>query len=165
MIDHRTNEIIIVEKLKAYLSTTQRPCEVVRQNQVVEAPAYPYVSYTMTTPLSASSGTYSEAEDGSLYRATLQTWSFTVQSDDQDEALSLAMRVYDFFSVVGVTILADNGITVRKVRDVTTRDNMISIQYEHRNGLDVTFGLLTVITPENQISRDVIETSTNVKEV
>ena len=164
MLDHRANEITIVSGLKDYLSTESRPCEVVRQNQVAKIPAYPYVSYTLTTPVSAHSGTYSEAEDGTLYRSILQTWSFTVQSDDQEEALSLAMKIYDFFSAAGVTYLSDKGITVRRVRDVNTRDNLLTIQYEYRNGLDVTFGLLYEISPGEQINRDQIE-SIKFKEV
>lgn len=164
MLDHRANEITIVGGLKDYLSTESRPCEVVRQNQVAKIPAYPYVSYTLTTPVSAHSGTYSEAKDGTLYRSILQTWSFTVQSDDQEEALSLAMRIYDFFSAAGVTYLADNGITVRRVRDVNTRDNLLTVQYEYRNGLDVTFGLLYEISPGDQINREQIE-SIKFKEV
>lgn len=149
MINHRANEIVIVESLKDYLSTEFRPCEIVRQNQIAEVPPYPYVSYTITTPVSMSGGTYSVSEDGRQYKQMEQTWSFTVQSDDQDEALNLAIRMHDFFSLVGLTKLADNDIVVHRVRDVTTRDNLISIQYEYRNGLDVTFGLLNVITPED----------------
>jgi len=151
MIDHRQNEIVIVENLKAYLSTEVRPCEVVRQNQVAEIPPYPYVSYTLTTPVAADKGTYSQAEDGTLYKAVLQTWSFTVQSDDQDEALTLALKAYDYFTSAGVVPLSDKGITVRRVRDVTTRDNLLTIQYEHRNGFDVTFGVLTKIAADTQV--------------
>lgn len=147
MIKHRQNEIVIVEKLKAYLSTDVRPCEVIRQNQTAKVPPYPYVSYTVTSPVSAMAGTYSEAKDGTLYRNIMQTWSFTAQSDDQEEALTVAMKIYDFFTAVGLTALADNGIAVRRVRDVTARDNLLSIQYEYRNGLDVTFGLLYAIAP------------------
>lgn len=157
MLDHRANEIVIVTALMEYLSTEARPCTVVRQNQTAEIPAYPYVSYNVTTPLSEHHGTYSQSEDGSLYKAALQTWSFTVQSDDADESFSLAFKVYDFFTAAGLTVLADNNITVRRVRDVTNRDNLLSIEYEHRNGLDVTFGLLYVIPPENQAGEEVIE--------
>ena len=158
MVDHRQNEIVIVDGLKSYLSSDKRPCEVVRQNQVAEVPPYPYTSYTITTPVSAASGMYSEAADGALYRNILQTWSFTVQSDDQEEALSLAMRMYDFFSAAGVIYLADHNITVRQVRNVTSRDNLISIEYEYRNGLDITFGLLYSIKSDNLVSDERIET-------
>lgn len=160
MIDYRENEIVIVESLKSYLSSEFRPCEIVRQNQVAKVPDYPYVSYSVTTPVSESSGTYSENEDGTLYRSILQTWSFTVQSDDQDEAMSLAMRTYDFFTAVGLPHLSDNGITVRRVRDITTRDNLISIEYEYRKGLDVTFGLCYFIKPDAQPYRGEIESNT-----
>lgn len=160
MLDYRKNEIAIVDSLKDYLNNGDRPFELVRQNQVAEAPPYPYGSYTTTTPVSAHGGTYSAAPDGTLYKTVLQTWSFTFQSDDQEEAMSLAMRAYDFFTASGLVMLADNGITVRQVRDVTTRDNLISIQYEHRNGLDVTFGLLYTIASE----KEVIETFTPILE-
>lgn len=164
MIEHRKNEIVIVEKLKAYLSTEIRPCEVVRQNQTAKAPAYPYVSYTATTPVVDNRGTYCKREDGALYKNLLQTWSFTVQSDDDDEAIVLGMKMYDFFSLVGLTPLADAGINVHRVTNLTARDNLLTIQYEHRKGLDVTFGLLSVIEPENQVSKDTIE-SIQFKEV
>lgn len=164
MIDLRKNEIVIVDGLKNYLSVKNRPCEVVRQNQIVEVPAYPYVSYNQTALLPAHRGTYCEAEDGTLYADVTQTWSFTVQSDDQDEAMALALRMYNFFSAVGVQLLADNDIVVRRVGGVTTRDNLLSIEYEHRNGLDVTFGLLNIITEDEQIFKDVIETYTTKEE-
>lgn len=159
MIDHRSNEIVIVEMLKSYLSTEFRPCEVVRQNQVAKVPDYPYVSYSVTTAVAETNGTYSEAEDGTLYRSILQTWSFTIQSDDQDEAMALAIRTHDLFRVVGLTHLSDNGITVRRVRDITIRDNLISIEYEYRKGLDVTFGLLSAIEPGEQPYRGQIVTN------
>lgn len=158
MIDHRANEIVIVDGLQAYLSKEGRPCTVVRQNQVAKSPAYPYVSYTEITPLSEMRGTYSETEDGTLYRDATQTWSFTVQSDDQDEALALGMKMADFFTASGLILLSDKGITVRRVTNLTSRDNLLTIQYEYRKGLDVTFGLLYAITPEQQQSPDVIET-------
>mgnify|MGYP003289760791 CR=1 FL=1 len=161
MLDYRKIEITIVDSLKDYLNIEGRPFELVRQNQVAEAPPYPYGSYTAITPVSAHAGTYSRSEDGTLYKDILQTWSFTFQSDDQEEALTLAMKAYDFFTAVGLTLLADKGISVRQVRPVTTRDNFISVQYEHRNGLDVTFGLLYTITPVNEV----IETVEFNKEV
>lgn len=159
MIDLRKNEIVIVDTLKNYLRTMARTCEVVRQNQIAKAPAYPYVSYTVTTPLSEMRGTYAEAKDGTLYRDMMQTWSFTAQSDDEDEAMELGMKLHDFFTASGITVLADNGITVRRVTNLTTRDNLLTIQYEFRKGLDVMFGLLYSITPDEQPFKDVIETN------
>lgn len=156
MLDYRRNEIEIVEGVKAYLSTEERPCEVIRQNQVAKIPPYPYVSYTLTTPLSEFRGTFSIAPDGTRYRSALMTLSFTVQSDDQEEAIALAYKLHDFFSVAGVTYLADKGITVRRVRDISTRDNLITVQYEYRNGLDVTLGLLYTISADELVIDDEI---------
>ena len=158
MNSYRTTEIAIADSLKSYLSTESRPCEVVRQNQIAEIPSYPYVSYTVTTPVAEHRGTYSEAEDGTLYRSILQTWSFTVQSDNLEEAMELGMKMVNFFKVVGLTLLADKDITVRRVTNLTARDNLLSIQYEHRNGLDVTFGLFYSVSPSDQPWRDEIET-------
>lgn len=150
MIESRNNEVVIVNGLQKYLSTGERPCQVVRQNQVAPIPAYPYVSYTVTSPVIARGGTYSVSRDGVQYKKMQQTWSFTVQSDDADEAMELGIMMYDFFAVSGVTLLADNGIVVDRVGNVTARDNLLTIEYEHRNGLDVTFGLLSTVSPQDE---------------
>lgn len=160
MIDSRNNEVIIVNGLKDYLSTDKRACEVVRQNQVAPIPEYPYVSYTVTSPVVTKGGTYSVAEDGTRYKQLDQVWSFTVQSDDQDEALNLAIEMYNFFALSGRTKLADNDIVVHNVGNVTSRDNLISIEYEHRCGLDVTFGLLHKIMNVGKDAQNPIETNT-----
>ena len=164
MTDYRRNEIVVVDGLKKYLSTKARPCEVVSQNQVAEVPQYPYVSYTVTTVASPFNGTYCVAENGTLYRDATQTVSFTVQSDDADEAFALGLKMLSYFTATGIAYLADNGITVRKVTGLTTRDNLLTIQYEHRTGLDVTFGLPYEITSEEQPTKDVVETF-EIKEV
>ena len=145
MLDYRENETIIVEALRSYLRSAFDTCEVVRQNQISEAPKYPYVSYTVISSASAHRGTYSRADDGTMYRSIRQTWSWTVQSDDQEEAMTIAYLLLDFFTVVGVVQLSDNNIAILQVSGVSSRDNFITMQYEYRNGLDVTFGLLYAI--------------------
>lgn len=160
MLDFRANEIVIVDGLKEYLSKFGRPCEVVRANQTGPIPPYPYVAYTVTTPMHEYGGTYGIDQNGTMFRSALQTWSFTAQSDDQEEAISTAYRIYDYFTAAGVTLLADKGITVRRARDITSRDNLLTMQYEYRNGLDVTFGLMYTITKGEQNDPDVIETNT-----
>lgn len=158
MIKSRNNEVVIVSGLQDYLSTPERPCLVVRQNQVAPIPPYPYVSYTVTSPVLSRGGTYSVASDGTRYKRLQQAWSFTVQSDDPDEALELGIRMYNFFALSGITLLADNGITVDSVGNVAARDNLLSIEYEHRCGMDVTFGLLHQIADEGKDAQDPIET-------
>lgn len=158
MMNYRANEIVIIDGLEEFLSSDIKQCKVIAQSQIAEIPTYPYVSYNVTTPLFEIKGTYSEAEDGTLYRTILQTWSFTVQSNDQLESLAIGMKIADYFNVVGLTKLADKNITVRRVTNLTTRDNLLTVQYEYRVGLDVTFGMLYEITPEAQKANGVIET-------
>lgn len=158
MIDHRNNEIIIVEGLKSYLRDDMRTCEVIRQNQVSKIPPYPYCSYTVTTPMAEHGGGYSQDKSGALYKTVLQTWSFTFQSDDQDEALEFAMKAVDFFTADGRMLLSDNNIVVRRVRSITTRDNLLTNQFEYRNGFDVTFGILSKIDLPEQ-AKQTIETN------
>ncbi|MBR5823729.1 MAG: hypothetical protein IKY67_06270 [Paludibacteraceae bacterium] len=157
----RAIESVIVNGLKSYLSTAERPCEVVMQNQVAHIPPYPYVSYTITSPINEMKGTYSKAEDGTLYRNILQTWSITVQSDEYDEALQLGMQIVDYFTAVGIFDLSNENIVVRNTTNLTARDNLLTIQYEYRHGLDVTFGLVYSIEPLNNSFIETIEINKN----
>lgn len=151
MTDIRGIEKIIVDGLKAYVSAPDKPCEVVRANQTGPVPPYPYIAYTITTPAQIPAGTFSVAPDGTHYITMMQTWSFTVQSADADECLQTALRAFDWMRVVGVVYLHDNGITVRNVGNINNRDNLITLEYEHRNGFDVTFRILhTVEMTEEQ---------------
>ena len=162
MIDARSIEITIVEGLKKYLSVN-RPCEVVRANQTGPIPPYPYVAYTITTPLQSRSGTFSVASDGTRYRTFSQTWSFTFNSDDAEESINLALRAFDWFSVAGVVYLNDNGVVIGNLSNITNRDNIITIEYEHRNGFDVTFNLLHTVTMTEDELGGYIDTA-NIKQ-
>ena len=152
MLDARGIEIAVVDGLEAYLSEGARPCKVVRANQTGDIPPYPYVAYTITTPVEYRAGTYSVASDGTRYRSFKQTWSFTTQSDDAEESLNLTLKAFDWFSLAGLLHLRDHGIVVFNISNINNRDNLISINYEYRNGFDVTFMLLhTVKMTEDEI--------------
>lgn len=144
---------VITTKLKQVLQ-----CEIVKSNQIHKKPPYPYVSFTITTPVHAEGGTYCEAEDGTRYRDLLQTWSVTVQSEKDNEANELAMKAFDWFQVQGNFDLQDNGIVVADVSDITNRDNLISIEYEYRYGFDVTFRMRHEITRTKEEQENTIET-------
>lgn len=145
MIEHRQNEIIICDGLQSALSTVDRVCTVVFANQTAPIPAYPYVSYTITQPVVSDNRGYCTDDEGNRYKETLQTWSFTVHSDDDVEAMNIALKAYNWFNIVSNTYLGDNGIIVQKIGNVNNRDNLISIEYEHCNGFDVTFNLINKI--------------------
>lgn len=76
------------------------------------------------------------------------------------EALNLAVQAYEYFNVVGKEYLNDNKIVVAKVGNITNRDNLLSIEYEHCNGFDVTFNLMFIINSEKLYSDGVIKTVT-----
>lgn len=128
-------------------------------NQNSPVPDFPYVSYTVTTPKVENNGTYGEWEDGVKRKEVQQIWSFTVQADNDTESKVLALSAHDYFSEVGRIYLSDNGISAQLVGTITCRDNLISIDYEYRNGFDVTFALADEIAPNTyENTEDRIET-------
>lgn len=159
MIDARAIEKIVVDGLKVYVSTTDKPCEVVRANQTGPVPPYPYVAYTITTLAQSRSGTFSVAPDGTRFREFTQTWSFTVQSDDADECANVALKAWDWFMKVGCVYLSDNMVVVQNVGNINNRDNLITIEYEYRSGFDVAFNLLNTVTMSEAEIGGYIETA------
>lgn len=114
---------------------------VIKANQHSPAPPYPYVTYTITSPVVANGGTWGEYEDSVKRKPFKQVWSFTVQSNDDTQALELAMRLYDYFDNRNEALDGEN-IIVEGVSNINNRDNFITIQYEYRYGFDVTFVLM-----------------------
>ena len=91
MIPFRQNEETVVNGLQAYIHAKGYECPVIRANQTAPIPQYPYISYSVITPVGSDMKGYSIAEDGTRYKPLTQTWSFTVQSDDDTEAMTVAM--------------------------------------------------------------------------
>ena len=157
MINLREKEIIITENLKKYLG-----CEVIRTNQIAPTPKYPYVSYTIITPMVANNGTWSEFDDGIHRKEIQQIWSFTVQSQDDMESKTLAFKAYDYLDHDGVVVLNDNGIVVQRIENITNRDNLLTIDYEYRNGFDVKFAFMNEIADETEERIDDITINCNI---
>ena len=134
MIDYENIRLIVAKGLKQYLG-----CQVIRSNQNAEPPAYPYVSYTVTTLASANNGTYGEWDDGKARKAVTSTWSITALSDDNAESVMLAMKAREWLEFVGTTYLNDNKVVVQSVGGITNRDNVLTYDYEYRNGFDCVF--------------------------
>lgn len=137
MIDYENMRAVIVTGLKEYLK-----CPVIRSNQAAEPPPYPYVSYTITTLMSANNGTYGEYEDGIDRKAFTQTWSITALSANNSESVMLAVKIREWLDRVGMTYLRDNNVIVQSIGSITNRDNILSVGYEYKNGFDVVFWLL-----------------------
>lgn len=52
--------------------------------------------------------------------------------------------------------LKDNGIVIEKVGEVTPRDTLITVDYEHRQGFDVQLGIMNT---QEYSEDDVIESA------
>jgi len=67
----------------------------------------------------------------------------------------IAQKAKDWLDNVGNTYLNDNDIIVSRVTAITNRDNILTIDYEYRNGFDCVFWLYdeinkSLITPPEQ---------------
>lgn len=144
MIDNENLRLKVVKELKNYL---QIP--IIRGNQNAEPPKYPYLSYNVTTVASENNGTYGEYSDGIDRKPVTQTWSITAQSDDENEALQLALKAHDWLDHIGRAYLSDNHIIVQSITSVTSRDSILTIEYEYKKGFDIVFWLYDEI--ENPI--------------
>lgn len=150
------------EKQRAMLSMLEEyaGCVCVPSNTTKKMPAYPYISFTVINT-AARKGTYAKATDETgadvLYMTLLQKLSFTAQSDNDAEALEIAMRISDFFAEAKRVELEDIGIVVADVGAITPRDNLLTIEYEYRKGLDVTLRHNNVIADP---TTETIETAT-----
>jgi hypothetical protein len=136
MINYENMRAVIVKGLKKYLN-----CPVIRSNQNEEPPSYPFISYTVTQLMSENKGTYGAYEDGKDRKAFTQTWSISALSADNTESVSLAVKAREWLDHVGTVYLSDNGVDVQSVGVVTNRDNVLTVEYEYKNGFDVVFSL------------------------
>lgn len=151
MIDRRKIEVVVVRGIKKILDGYN--CEVIRSNQTAPAPAYPYCSYTIT---SNTPKAFWGKDETDYVRETKQTWSFTVQSDNDDEAHEIAAKIAEWLSLQSYTHFSDNGIAVASIGDITNRDSLITIEYEHRYGFDFVLNLLDVVSIED-VDKEIIE--------
>lgn len=140
MIDYDNMRQVIAKGLSVYLG-----CPVIRSNQNAEPPAYPYVSYTITTPMSENKGTYEEYEDGTAKQNFVQVWSITILSEDDTQSVELAVKARGWFDFVGTVYLNDNDVIVQTVGSITNRDNVLTIEYEYRKGFDVFFNIADIV--------------------
>ena len=140
MIDYENIRLVVAKGLKDYCN-----CPVIRSNQNEKPPSYPYISYTITTLMSANNGTYGEYEDGAERKPFNMTMSVSAVSNDNTESVTLTCKAREWLDRVGRTYLNDNNVIVQSVGSVTNRDNFLTVEYEYKNGFDVVFWLYDTI--------------------
>lgn len=127
-------------------------CEIVKSSLAgAPVPPYPYISFTILNT-DTGKGTYSE--DGMKYIPMKQTWSFTVQGDEDDSALCVAMDAKDWLEETGRKYLNDNGIVVQSVGAITNRDSLLTVEYEYRKGFDAVLSVMNVIRGQEEETID-----------
>ena len=138
MIDQKNINLVITEGLKAVTG-----CDVVKSNLAgAPIPSYPYISFSILNTVTRK-GTYSGK--GARYMPLTQTWSFTVQGNDDDEALEKAMAARDWLEETGRLELYDSGIIVQSVGAITSRDTLLTVDYEYRKGFDAVLSLMNLV--------------------
>lgn len=152
MIDIKNIETVIVNGLSDFIK-----CFVIASNQTAPTPDYPYISYTITTVYESNAKGFCVVADSKRFKELKQIWSFTSQSDKDSESVSNALKIKDYFDLAGKTYLNDNDIVVLRTGNISNRDNIITIEYEYRNGIDVTFSLLDIIKKETAETAGYIE--------
>lgn len=152
MIDFEKIRLTVAKSIKEHL---QIP--VIRTNQNAEPPQYPYIGYTVTTLMKTNNGTYGEfiedidGESVKIYRKEFQQiWSFTAYSDDDLQSKTLALKLYDFLDKIGSISMSDNEIVIQRIENITNRDNLLTTDYEYRNGFDVTFAFMNEIVEKTE---------------
>jgi hypothetical protein len=165
VIDFKVISETIKDGLYNWLKGKGYECPVIMANQTLPIPNYPYISYTITSTAVTNGGTFSVTSDYTRFKPMTQIWSFTVQSNDDKATTDIALLAYDWFSLVSNTYLSDNGIVVQRVGNITNRDNLLTIEYEYRQGFDVEFSLLHTISAEDSETAETIETVEFNKEV
>ena len=134
MIDLKTMRANVSKGLSDYLAI-----KVIRGNQTARAPTMPYGMYNITTIAGANGGTWQQHTDGIDRKMVRSIWSFSFLSADYDESIQLASKARGWFEHAGRVWLADRGIVVQSTTDITNRDNILTVEYERKNGFDVVF--------------------------
>lgn len=110
---------------------------IIRGNQTAPSPAYPFGSYTVTTIATANHGTWQKHPDGIDRKLVRSIWSLSFVSDDEDESVFLAVKARSWFEHTGRVWLAEHGVTVQSTTDIHNRGNLLTVEYERKNGFDV----------------------------
>lgn len=148
MISIRDLETTFTGLIEGYLE-----CPVIRSNQVKGSPGYPYVAYTIIQPLVANRGHYGVTAQTKT-KPIKQVWSFTCLADEQEISQQLALDLHTYLDELGSMDFYDAGIVVQKLGNVASRDVLLTVGYEYRNGFDVTLTTMQMILPEEELHPD-----------
>ena len=136
MFDLNSYNRIICEGIQSELSLI---C--VKSNITSHIPKYPFISFTVTA-IDYKSRTYSD--DGkNRYKPVEVKYSFTVNSDNDNECFELCRKLHDWFE--SAVYLKDKNISITGISGINNRDNMLTIEYEYRKGFDCVLNVMNYL--------------------
>lgn len=160
MIPYNEMSTVIATGLKKHLGVI-----VIQGNQTAPAPAYPYGTYNVTTIAGANHGSWQQHTDGKDRKLVRSIWSFSWLSDDWDESVGMAIKAREWFEHTGRALLSEKGITVQSVTEITNRDNILTVEYERKNGFDVVFYVYDEVENLADASNEYIESAEVAREI
>lgn len=141
MLDFQSIRNTITNSLQAALGIP-----VIPQDDDGSMPAYPYITYTATSPYIVTAGQDVERhyldETGYVLdslKPVETVYSLTTYDEDDDAAAAVCMRVIEHFNRAGREALAAAGVVVVSVGGVQNRSLWLGDHYERRWGCDVRF--------------------------
>ena len=134
MLDLKGMRTVVASGLSEYIGIPM-----IRGNQTAPAPQYPFGSYNVTTVADANNGTYQQHADGIDRLMVRSIWSFSFLAADWDTSIMYATKAREWFLHTGRVWLSDHGIVVQSATEIANRDNILTVEYERKNGFDVVF--------------------------
>lgn len=136
LVNYFDYKVVTSSLIKAVRTLTGYPC--IEANGTGEQPAYPFATFTITSPKI----TIQHDDDNAPFELTV---SLTWHDESSLSVLNLAKKCESFFkSTKGRTLFAEKDIVIVDVLGFDRRDNFISIEYERMAGFDI---FMRVIDP------------------
>lgn len=134
MIDYAKYRPAVAKGMSQYVGVP-----VIRSDQNAPVKAKHYLTYTITTIAGKNDGTWQKHADGIDRLMVESIWSFTSISDDWETSVNNAIKAREWIMRVGRAALSALGITVQSATQINNRDNVLTVEYERKNGFDVVF--------------------------
>lgn len=125
----------ILKKIHGLVRPTLGNYPMVEQATTEEYPAYPFATYTITSPY-LNARTF--LSDGAMKEEVEMVISYTWLSKDSFETNRLAQKMASFLKLTKTRQeLNQSGIVIVRTDGFGSRDNFISIETERRTGFDL----------------------------
>lgn len=134
MIDYEKYRPAVAKGVSDYVGVP-----VIRSDQNAPVEAKDYLTYTITTIAGKNNGTWQQHADGVDRLMVTSVWSITSISGDWATSVNNAVKAREWITHVGRAALSAAGITVQSATDINNRDNVLTVEYERKNGFDVVF--------------------------